>query len=1238
MVKELSNNNNELFEICRKNDLEKLQYWLTLKRSKRPRTPLNFLRSTTPNSAWLAAIRDPNSQYTVLHTVALHGYEAVCQTLIESDVQLCSAKDKRGCLPLHLAAWNGHLGIVKLLCEAARSTIDSPNNAQETAMHLAAQHGHSRIVQMLIDYGADASVRNARCETPLDIAARTGHASVVKILVTLCPDLALQSAVECASTAENGRSAPMVVYPIHAAARHSHIQCLQMLRFAGFDLNYVTDEGSALHVAAMFGQIEAVKYLIEEGINPHIKDSRGRSVLEMLDEHENQRASDLTQVIQSRDGWRHCRRLIQTYIQKCGHLNSSSDSGIDRPDADRSPKEVIWRPLPSTSRAANDATRSNKSASPSSNFRPPSIRAELIDLDQIEDPNSTISISTKDDQDSISQISPCSTNYSTGSRWSSRMSDGRTPRFPLTSPNTKSRHSSVKRFPETMPASMSIARTNTLPTRASILPVSNGASCVYKPPPGVEPKRVLQSDGTSHTYNPGFSYDNVPSNRQWVHDCNDPRELGLPPAIRAIPTRSDGTQTLPAPRNRNRPNVLQTFSSIQEDPIAPVSFTDRPLHETSPSYGRSVTQLNGTLEKNREGSITSNGSVERKIGPVTKPPAVPKIVARWSRNLDREDSLGLGNVLDTREPSVFTFACSTLGRQSNSPPSVSYSDGRAPLAIPEELTRSTSTSIMSNSMSPERTINSSEKRISNTEQSSVRTERSVETIHDPKRDHSLSDTIRLSFPLDSHPQSDPPSPQTSQSQIFDALCGSESFRGTRRIPSTTSMGSESTAASTCSLPLISQISTTPPSSSSPQKEPSTKQISTDTSSSIEVKMRGISLKGMNGLNGNETARSLNETAEWNKINAILGSFGGAVCRESVFASRYEPQVAVFLRDRHSRALTIQKKLCSPFEKPLSVPDWLNIVVGVPQPRAIDAGKVLVDRGFDKSSQMKISLNRALLHEIGIDKVTQGELLNYLETIDFETTSANSFNYISDWLCSLELTDYLGNFLSNGFKSMLIVRAAELNTKKLNEMGITKPGHIHRILGSLARARDEEKRDTMERKEKLKKQIALEKMSSPIPPPGDQIDYSQTATFSAHYLGSVEISNIDGTEESRRAMNKLKRQIREIAKVPQVHLEISVDGVNVHDATTKRTMTSHPISQIQIVCQDERDLNCFAYITQDIDRNFAHVFCVLTADVATEIIMTLGSAFEMAYNLQRTKRRSQTEPENGQGSVEEISDV
>lgn len=56
-----------------------------------------------------------------------------------------------------------------------------------------------------------------------------------------------------------------VVYPLHLAARKSHILCMQLLRFAGFDIDFATEEGSALHVAALHGEIDAVRFLLREG-------------------------------------------------------------------------------------------------------------------------------------------------------------------------------------------------------------------------------------------------------------------------------------------------------------------------------------------------------------------------------------------------------------------------------------------------------------------------------------------------------------------------------------------------------------------------------------------------------------------------------------------------------------------------------------------------------------------------------------------------------------------------------------------------------------------------------------------------------------------------------------------------------------------------------------------------------------------------------------------------------------
>ena len=69
-------------------------------------------------------------------------------------------------------------------------------------------------------------------------------------------------------------------------------------------------EGSAMHIACMFGQPEAVMFFIESGINPELRDSDGRTALELLDTLIKRRDSEITQIIQSREGWEDCRKLL----------------------------------------------------------------------------------------------------------------------------------------------------------------------------------------------------------------------------------------------------------------------------------------------------------------------------------------------------------------------------------------------------------------------------------------------------------------------------------------------------------------------------------------------------------------------------------------------------------------------------------------------------------------------------------------------------------------------------------------------------------------------------------------------------------------------------------------------------------------------------------------------------------------------------------------------------------------
>ncbi|KAE9412822.1 hypothetical protein Angca_009417, partial [Angiostrongylus cantonensis] len=1214
-VRELTPSQLELFEACRRGDIEKVKNYIASKRSKKARTPLNLLRPSTPCPGWLSSCKDPSTQYTPLHNASLHGHHHVCKILVESDRLLTSARDKRGCVPLHLASWNGHFEAMKLLVEFDTDSVDAVNNAQESPLHLAAQHGHDKVVRVLLEHHADPRLRNARFETPLDVAARTGHAVVCKILIGFCPELALQSAVDCSSTGENGQIRAQVVYPLHAAARHSHIQCLQILRLGGFDLDFVTEEGSALHVAAVFGQVEAVRYLTDEGINPHIRDSKGRTALDVLREHEGNQTSDLTYIIQSREGWSECRKIIDGYIQRLEseHFNSSSDSGIDRRDSERSivDEDVIgdiWRPLPSISHASSTSRPSLHEIKEAVDEGKSTVQENTTIITVGEQSSSTAkampTYETTLAEHAIrygGDTSPITTSpelhpVPLHRTWNSRMYDVERGivRFPITSPMNKTRHQQSKRIGDTFPLKFSALRTTLSSQRGSVLP--SDSPCIYRTPPvyDIWHQKFVQSDGITHTYNPAYPYDNIPRNlivydnaptpghSRWNHDCASTVRKANGSSFFAS-SRQEQTQTLPTSRPRTRPSVLNTFPSTFET-----------LEEKTLDYKKDDSFL-----RTRE---TSNGS-----------------------NLSPQFS--------SHKTSTTTFACSTLGR-SSSPLTSSRSNParRAPLAMPEELTGSTSTSILSSNVTPER-----ESTALTSSNITTATSSTPNAFNDDRLERNNRSSMEFSLSTLAIDYSDvPPSPDSSRSKIFNKLC-SNSKVCTKIFPSEqlsfspeTTECSGGTITSSCSLPVVSRISTTPPSDTSVYKL--YHQNSDDESPSSLVKMRpgwDASTGRVSPMDSNKASESINEIEEWKKIDDILSSFGGAVCRESVFAANYESQVAVFLRDCHSQALTLQltsqpstnrhnlntssSSTCKSESEQITVSQWLCTTVGIPNPKAAEVGQILTGAGFDRLTQLHGCLTTRELSALGIEKPIQQQILSYLDSVRNAKPNAYSFNYVSDWLCSLELTDYLGNFVTAGLKTMVLVRNVGLTRDHLEKMGITLPGHVARILYSLMNTKFV---DIHQKREELKnnrepgisstsnilKEIPCETTMS-FPEDDDtengdpaKIDLLHShASFLAHYLGSMEISNIDGTEESRRAM----KAIRVIAKVPQVILEISIHGVRVLDGRTGRLAVEHEISQIQIVCQDERDLNCFTYISQDVEKNLCHVFCVLTADVATE---------------------------------------
>ncbi|CAF1018174.1 unnamed protein product [Rotaria sordida] len=155
---------------------------------------------------------------------------------------------------------------------------------------------------------------------------------------------------------------------------------------------------------------------------------------------------------------------------------------------------------------------------------------------------------------------------------------------------------------------------------------------------------------------------------------------------------------------------------------------------------------------------------------------------------------------------------------------------------------------------------------------------------------------------------------------------------------------------------------------------------------------------------------------------------------------------------------------------------------------------------------------------------------------------------------------------------------------------------------------------------------------------------QTCIYWVNYLGStaIKISNDDTSTMPIHAINRLKQSTQYARVLPIIGLSISSRGVEFLKHSKDRIVICfHDIKSIHCACQDQ-DLRYFAYVTHEqrsinnisyatmhfnhkqsltsspslsINRdyhNYCHVFVVKNESMSTEILLTFGQVFDIAY--------------------------
>ncbi|XP_022089213.1 ankyrin repeat and SAM domain-containing protein 1A-like isoform X2 [Acanthaster planci] len=255
--------------------------------SARPKNALSqaiaigFRRSVAPNC-------QDSSGYTPMHHAVLNGHRLAVEILLKYDASP-GMPDAKGSTPFHLAAWTGGTEIIRVLISHARAYchINGQNNDWDTPLHFAAQYGHTDVVKLLLENAADPTIVNKKEEMPLDLAAQYGRLETVQLLLGRQPELL--------GRIPDHRSI------LHLAARNGHPEVIKALLAAGCDINKKLKTGSALHEAALFGKVEAVRVLLEHSpaINYRMKDSASETALQKVEGYPSKVAIEIAAMIKA---------------------------------------------------------------------------------------------------------------------------------------------------------------------------------------------------------------------------------------------------------------------------------------------------------------------------------------------------------------------------------------------------------------------------------------------------------------------------------------------------------------------------------------------------------------------------------------------------------------------------------------------------------------------------------------------------------------------------------------------------------------------------------------------------------------------------------------------------------------------------------------------------------------------------------------------------------------------------
>ncbi len=210
--------------------------------------------------------RSGEDQHSYLLEASWSGDTAMADFLVEHGLSV-NAPNGAGETPLMAAAWE-NTALVKFYLDRGADVNAADTNGW-TALHAASAHAELELVQALLDAGANVNAAHNDGVTPLIRASGNGPLETVNAL--------LATGADVGATREDGRDA------LYLAIEDGKLDNARALLEAGAKPTSTDNRNgnTPVHAAALGGNVEVVRWLLEQDVDLDAVDSAGQTPLHL---------------------------------------------------------------------------------------------------------------------------------------------------------------------------------------------------------------------------------------------------------------------------------------------------------------------------------------------------------------------------------------------------------------------------------------------------------------------------------------------------------------------------------------------------------------------------------------------------------------------------------------------------------------------------------------------------------------------------------------------------------------------------------------------------------------------------------------------------------------------------------------------------------------------------------------------------------------------------------------------